>query len=329
MQADCPGDAHEGCWHPFPSSLAPAAHACAQVDGTRYVEPHVFDFDGVLDETAAGDDVYRVAVAPLVGACWSGRNATCFAYGQTGSGKTHTMRHLPARAAGALLDALAAAAGCGLKLSLSYFEIYGGRVFDLLAERRKLCIRESGSGEVVVVGLREHAVMGVSAVSAMIERGDAARTTGSTAANADSSRSHAILQLALRRERPGVGEAEEGAARGRLHAKFSFIDLAGSERGADTTDKDRQTRLEGAEINKSLLALKARRRCAAAILVCSLARRRQECIRALDQDRGRDGGSMGRHIPYRGSKLTEVLRDSFSAGGRTVRADKGNTSPSV
>jgi hypothetical protein len=60
--------------------------------------------------------------------------------------------------------------------------------------------------------------------------------------------------------------------------------FAGSERGADTYDNNRQTRLEGAEINKSLLALK-------------------ECIRALDSD--------ARHVPFRGSKLTAVLRDSF------------------
>ena len=31
---------------------------------------------------------------------------------------------------------------------------------------------------------------------------------------------------------------------GRLLGKLSFIDLAGSERGADTYDNDRQTRLE-------------------------------------------------------------------------------------
>lgn len=66
---------------------------------------------------------------------------------------------------------------------------------------------------------------------------------------------------------------------------MSFIDLAGSERGADTNDAGKQRRMDGAEINKSLLALK-------------------ECIRALDQD--------SKHTPFRGSKLTQVLKDSFT-----------------
>uniref|UniRef100_A0A8C1V3I6 Kinesin-like protein n=1 Tax=Cyprinus carpio TaxID=7962 RepID=A0A8C1V3I6_CYPCA len=65
----------------------------------------------------------------------------------------------------------------------------------------------------------------------------------STSANAHSSRSHAVFQIIVRR-------------RGKMHGKFSLIDLAGNERGADTSSADRQTRLEGAEINKSLLALK-------------------------------------------------------------------------
>ncbi len=68
--------------------------------------------------------------------------------------------------------------------------------------------------------------------------------------------------------------------------RLNFIDLAGSERGADTSSSSRATRLEGAEINTSLLALK-------------------EVIRALAT-----GGSMT-HIPFRGSKLTQVLKDSF------------------
>lgn len=37
--------------------------------------------------------------------------------------------------------------------------------------------------------------------------------------------------------------------------RMSFIDLAGSERASDVTDTDKQTRMEGAEINQSLLAV--------------------------------------------------------------------------
>ena len=79
---------------------------------------------------------------------------------------------------------------------------------------------------------------------------------------------------------------------------MSFIDLAGSERGADTVKCNKQTRIDGAEINKSLLALK-------------------ECIRALDQSK--------RHKPFRGSKLTLVLKDSFIGNCKTIMI--GNISP--
>lgn len=81
---------------------------------------------------------------------------------------------------------------------------------------------------------------------------------------------------------------------------MSFIDLAGSERGADTIDQNRQTRLDGAEINKSLLALK-------------------ECIRALDLEK--------KHTPFRGSKLTQVLKDSFTGNSKTTMI--ANVSPAA
>merc|ERR1719491_2881958 len=113
----------------------------------------------------------------------------------------------------------------------------------------------------------------------VIDLGLSSRTTGVTGANVDSSRSHAILQISLK-----DAKKAEQEARNPEHGKISFIDLAGSERGADTLDTDRQTRMDGAEINKSLLALK-------------------ECIRALDQQLD--------HTPFRGSKLTQVLKDSF------------------
>ena len=84
-----------------------------------------------------------------------------------------------------------------------------------------------------------------------LSKGMQLRAQGTTGANAESSRSHAILTMSL---------VHNGS---KVFSKMSFIDLAGSERGADTINTDKQTKMDGAEINKSLLALK-------------------ECIRALD-----------------------------------------------
>ncbi|KAI9123136.1 hypothetical protein K1719_006025 [Acacia pycnantha] len=268
-----------------------------KVDLTAYVEKHEFCFDAVLDECVTNDEVYQVTVEPIIPTIFERTKATCFAYGQTGSGKTYTMQPLPLRAAEDLVRLLHKPIyrNQRFKLWLSYFEIYGGKLFDLLSDRKKLCMREDGRQQVCIVGLQEFEVSDVQIVKEFIEKGNAARSTGSTGANEESSRSHAILQLAVKKHSE-VKESKRNndgneAKSGKVVGKISFIDLAGSERGADTTDNDRQTRIEGAEINKSLLALK-------------------ECIRALDNDQI--------HIPFRGSKLTEVLRDSFVGNSKTV-----------
>ncbi|KGN45371.1 kinesin-like protein KIN-13B [Cucumis sativus] len=258
-----------------------------KVDLTEYVEKHEFVFDAVLNEEVSNDEVYRETVEPIVPIIFQRTKATCFAYGQTGSGKTFTMKPLPLKASKDILRLMHHTyRNQGFHLFVSFFEIYGGKLYDLLNDRKKLCMREDGKQQVCIVGLQEYKVSDVETIGELIEKGNATRSTGTTGANEESSRSHAILQLAVKNSVSGKESKPP-----RLVGKLSFIDLAGSERGADTTDNDKQTRIEGAEINKSLLALK-------------------ECIRALDNDQG--------HIPFRGSKLTEVLRDSFVGNSRTV-----------
>ncbi|KAK5792671.1 kinesin-like protein KIN-13B [Gossypium arboreum] len=258
-----------------------------KVDLTEYMEKHEFVFDAVLNEEVSNDEVYRETVEPIVPIIFQRTKATCFAYGQTGSGKTYTMKPLPLKASRDILRLMHHTyRNQGFHLFVSFFEIYGGKLYDLLSDRKKLCMREDGKQQVCIVGLQEFRVSDVETIKELIEKGNATRSTGTTGANEESSRSHAILQLAIKRSVDGKESKPP-----RVVGKLSFIDLAGSERGADTTDNDKQTRMEGAEINKSLLALK-------------------ECIRALDNDQG--------HIPFRGSKLTEVLRDSFMGNSRTV-----------
>ncbi|KAM9547933.1 kinesin-like protein KIF2A isoform 5-T5 [Salvelinus alpinus] len=256
-----------------------------KVDLTRYLENQTFRFDYAFDDSTTNEMVYRFTARPLVETIFERGMATCFAYGQTGSGKTHTMggdfsgknqdcsKGIYALAARDVFVMLKKP--CYRKLDLqvyaTFFEIYSGKVFDLLNGKAKLRVLEDGKQQVQVVGLHERDVKCTEDVLKLIEVGNGCRTSGQTSANAHSSRSHAVFQIILRRK-------------GKMHGKFSLIDLAGNERGADTSSADRQTRLEGAEINKSLLALK-------------------ECIRALGRNKP--------HTPFRASKLTQVLRDSF------------------
>uniref|UniRef100_A0A8C9VZJ1 Kinesin-like protein n=1 Tax=Scleropages formosus TaxID=113540 RepID=A0A8C9VZJ1_SCLFO len=256
-----------------------------KVDLTKYLENQVFHFDYSFDETATNELVYRFSAKPLVQTIFEGGMATCFAYGQTGSGKTHTMggdfsgknqnssKGIYSLAAQDLFLLLKQKrySSMGLEPYVSFFEIYNGKVFDLLNKKAKLRVLEDGKQQVQVVGLQEVYVSGVEDVIKMIDVGSACRTSGQTFANANSSRSHAVLQIILRRGN-------------KLHGKFSLVDLAGNERGPDVSSNDRQTLVETGEINCSLLALK-------------------ECIRSLGQN--------SEHIPFRMSKLTQVLRDSF------------------
>ena len=121
----------------------------------------------------------------------------------------------------------------------------------------------------------------------MIVRGNEYRTMSPTEANATSSRSHAVLQI-------NVSQKDRNADINEPHtmATLSVIDLAGSERASAT--KNRGERLiEGANINKSLLALGS-------------------CINALCDPRKRN------HVPYRNSKLTRLLKFSLGGNCKTV-----------
>ncbi|XP_074935544.1 kinesin-like protein KIF24 [Phalacrocorax aristotelis] len=263
------------------------------VDLTQYILQHVFYFDEVFGESCTNQDVYMKTAHPLIQHIFNGGNATCFAYGQTGAGKTYTMigTHrnpgLYALAAKDIFRHLEASQSRKDLVLISFYEIYCGQLYDLLNRRKRLFAREDSKHVVQIVGLREVQVDSVDLLLEVILKGGKERSTGATGVNSDSSRSHAIIQIQIK------------DTANRTFGRISFIDLAGSERAADARDSDRQTKMEGAEINQSLLALK-------------------ECIRALDQEHA--------HTPFRQSKLTQVLKDSFIGNSKTCMI--ANVSPS-
>ena len=209
---------------------------------------------------------------------------TCFAYGQTGSGKTYTMKGIEQSAIETLFEDFEELKRIkkmnkNFKFFISFFEIYSGRLYDLLNNRNKVMALEDKNQKVQIYGLTEKEVFSPKEMRDVVDFANTIRTTHNTVTNETSSRSHAICNFIIKIE--GKKEDEE-------YAKLTLVDLAGSERATETQSNDKSRLAEGAEINKSLLALK-------------------ECIRALDAKKNKGET----HVPFRNSKLTLVLRDSF------------------
>jgi len=180
---------------------------------------------------------------------------------------------------------------------LSYLEIYNETIRDLLSPEPTppgpgLALREDAARKISVVGITEHTPASPEQVLEMITEGNQRRTQSPTEANAASSRSHAVLQINVTRRPRTAGTVEE-----RCSASLNVIDLAGSERASATSNHGLRMK-EGANINRSLLALGS-------------------CINALCQTGGARN-VRGRHIPYRNSKLTRLLKFSLGGNCKTV-----------
>ena len=253
-------------------------HECKiQIDGiTKYLEDHEFYFDATFGENSKNYDIYNITLSPMINLVLNQGVVTCFAYGQTGSGKTFTMNALEKEAIDDLFS-LSEKMGNPFDFYVSFFEIYRGSLYDLLNNKNKVEILDDKNGKVHIYGLFNQITDSPEMMHHIIDSANAIRTTHNTVTNETSSRSHAICNIVIK-----LKNSDEE------YGKLTLVDLAGSERAQETQSNDKERRAEGAEINKSLLALK-------------------ECIRALDEKKN----NPDQHVPFRASKLTHVLRDSF------------------
>ena len=254
-------------------------HECKiKIDGiTKYLEDHEFYFDNTFSENENTEEIYGYTIEPMINLVLKKGIVTCFAYGQTGSGKTYTMKGIQNLAIESLFQE-SQKIKKKFEFYISFFEIYGGRLYDLLNNKNKLQVFDDSKGVTQIYGLQEILAETQEDMRLIIDKANSIRTTHNTVTNETSSRSHAICNIVIKEK----GSKEFG--------KLSLVDLAGSERAEETQSNNRTRRAEGAEINKSLLALK-------------------ECIRALQARK--TSGNNDIHVPFRASKLTHVLRDSF------------------
>ncbi|RNF09386.1 putative Unc104-like kinesin [Trypanosoma rangeli] len=260
-------------------------------------------FEGYTDTHASQSVVYSSVASELMNHVVTGYNGCIFAYGQTGSGKTYSMMGTPTdlgvipRVAASLFTEMDNIARSGVEscAEISFFEIYNERVRCLLCptagdiDNSTLRVREHPKFGPFIEGLTKLLVTTEEELLRLLNDGNKIRTSEATAMNAFSSRSHAVFVITLTQRRT------KGQLVTTTTSKLNLVDLAGSERVSKSMAKGKRL-TEGANINKSLMCL--------GNVISSLAE---------EQELGRQ-----RHIPYRDSVLTWILKDNLGGNSKTV-----------
>jgi len=146
-------------------------------------------------------------------------------------------------------------------------------------------MKEDPKKGVYIKDLTIKTVNNIKQMIQIMETGNGNKSTGATAMNAESSRSHSVFSIYIESSQETDGNSNF------KNAKLNLVDLAGSER-QDKTHATGERLKEAQKINLSLSAL-------------------GNVIQALV-----DGKS--KHIPYRDSKLTRILQDSLGGNTKTL-----------
>eukprot|EP00064_Thunnus_orientalis_P020006 superscaffoldBa00005280_g20137 len=273
-------------------------------------EPRTFTYDHVADMDTSQDSVFSSVAKNIVESCMNGYNGTIFAYGQTGSGKTFTMlgpseldnftdelRGVIPRSFEYLFFLINrevervsgnSSQSKSFLCKCSFIEIYNEQIYDLLdTASASLFLRENIKKGLFVEGAVEKFVNSAAEAYQVLSMGWRNRRVASTSMNRESSRSHAVFTMTLESK-----ESINEVVNIRM-SQLNLVDLAGSERQKDTHTEGSRLK-EASSINRSLMCLG------------------QVIMALVDVSNGKN-----RHICYRDSKLTFLLRDSLGGNAKT------------
>jgi hypothetical protein len=291
--------------------------SCIDVDGNSII-PHplssqlrgrgqakLFAFNKVFGPTTDQTIVFRESVLDLLPSIFVGRDLLCFAYGATGAGKTFTIEGTPEvpgllhRTLSTVLSSMRTRAPLDLsfvdELTVSCFEIFNEKIYDLLVGPRKLAkaakvslgLTRDAKGRTVVEGVAECQISEEAQIRVLIQTANAERQKAETTNNLNSSRSHIVYELAL------WSSSREPIA-------ISIFDLAGAEPTKSVADARMR---ETCNIRKSMIVL-------------------ERCTRSLAQH----------HllVPYRETLITRLFNDFFKSPGKcaVVAVIVNNSTPS-
>ena len=274
-----------------------------------------FNFDSVLNDRSNQNHVYETVCRRLVTDFINGFNATILAYGQTGSGKSYTMfgpdadaifgtdllqRGIIPRTCQEVLEGMVnRKKHCRIEgnLAVSYVEVYGDTVSDLLKTGARVGHNKASSQRFVLSGAAEKSVNSMADVSNALELGESQKRRAATAMNDRSTRAHSIFILTLRQECEKTGASRT--------SKLFLADLGGSEQVKKSKVEAGESRVkdefstgfqmhdrmrEAVYINLGLLALK-------------------KVIEALN--------NRASYVPFQDSKLTMLLSQGLGGDCKT------------
>ncbi|XWS57638.1 hypothetical protein CRYUN_Cryun09bG0190500 [Craigia yunnanensis] len=248
-----------------------------------------FGFDKVFHQAANQEDIF-VEVEPILRSALDGHNVCIFAYGQTGIGKTFTMDGttvepgIVPRALEELFHQVSLNNSSSFIFSMSMLEVYMGNLRDLLASKPALRANETVARCNLNIQTDPKGLVEIEGLTE-VEIPDFAKARWWCTQRAGGFAFHisSLTRIIICR-RGDIPEARPKVS------KLWMVDLGGSERLLKTGATG-QTLDEGRAINLSLSAL-------------------GDVIAALRRKRG--------HVPYRNSKLTQILKDSLGDGSKVL-----------
>ena len=263
-----------------------------------------FEFDGVFDPGADQKAVYEAVGKPVLKDVLQGYNGSILAYGQTGSGKTHSLLNtggkngaapkeagLLPRVVAALFIHISSDVKSVYGVEVAMFQIYNDTIDDLLVEGHA---QGKGSNLLCQKGGNVHGLTWTPCKSPdellkAFAKGRNNIVYAETKMNKASSRSHAVFQIKVSRRDRATEKGQTGQKMRVTLGKLTIVDLAGSERVKKSGVQGQQLK-EAVNINGSLLAF--------GNVVSALAEKKK-------------------FIPYRDSKLTQILEDSMGGNSKT------------
>ena len=266
---------------------------CLQEMDTR----GVFMYYSVFEENASQKWIYEAVGQLTLEDFFKGFNGTILAYGQTGTGKSYTMMGtesegsvsvglIPRISENIFKHIAKSLDQVEFTVGLCMMEVYKEHVFDLLDPQQNskdFTIHEDKANGVYMRGISQAFVSSASEMASVLKQGSRNRRTSSMSMNTECSRSHAIKQIILTQKDVTNGDIRK--------SHLFLVDLADSEKvdclGATGDGLQGTSRIDH---SLSVLSL---------------------VINSLTDPKVN-------HIPYRDSKLTQILQESLGGNSRTT-----------